>query len=126
MLGTGTLRSLTPISRLRGEIGVRHASGMRLSDDRIEAKLGELPGWTREGEGIRRDFVFDGFASAVAFVVRTAFDAEAADHHPDILISSYKNVTLTLTTHSAGGITDKDFAAAAAADRVFARWNAAR
>jgi 4a-hydroxytetrahydrobiopterin dehydratase len=74
-----------------------------------------------DGAAIRRQFVFDGFASAVSFVVRVGFDAEAADHHPDILISSYKKVTLTFTTHSAGGLTEKDFAAAEAADRVFER-----
>ena len=45
----------------------------------------------------------------MAFVVRVGFDAEAADHHPDILISNYKKVTLTFTTHSAGGLTEKDF-----------------
>lgn len=78
-----------------------------------------LPGWTLDGNVIRKQFTFDGFASAVAFVVRIAFDAEAADHHPDVLISNYKKVTLTFTTHSAGGLTDKDFAAAEAAERVF-------
>ena len=92
---------------------------MRLSTDQIDARLGELKSWTRDGETIRRQYVFDGFASAVAFVVRIGFDAEAADHHPDILITNYKKVTLVLTTHSAGGVTEKDFAAAAAADRVF-------
>ena len=61
----------------------------------------------------------DGFASAVAFIVRIGFDAEAADHHPDILLSNYKKVTLTFTTHSEGGLTGKDFAGAEAADRVF-------
>ena len=80
----------------------------------------KLPGWTRDGDVIRRQFVFDGFASAVAFVVRIGFDAEAADHHPDVLISNYKKVTLTFTTHSDGGLTEKDFEAADKADRVFA------
>ena len=75
--------------------------------------------WVREGDAIRRQYVFDGFASAVAFVVRVGFDAEAADHHPDILIANYKKVTLTFTTHSAGGLTEKDFAGAEGADRVF-------
>ena len=79
-----------------------------------------LPGWTLEGAAIRKQFVFDGFASAVAFVVRVGFDAEAADHHPDILISNYKKVTLTFTTHSEGGLTEKDFAGAEAAEKVFA------
>ena len=84
-------------------------------------RLEKLSGWTQEGESIRRQFVFDGFASAVAFVVRIGFDAEAADHHPDVLISNYKKVTVTFTTHSENGLTEKDFAAATAADRVFGR-----
>ncbi|MEO6212048.1 MAG: 4a-hydroxytetrahydrobiopterin dehydratase [Vicinamibacterales bacterium] len=91
----------------------------KITSAEVEARLKELSGWTIEGDAIRRQFVFDGFASAVAFVVRVGFDAEAADHHPDILISGYKRVTLTFTTHSEGGLTGKDFSAAAAADRVF-------
>ena len=79
-----------------------------------------MNGWGVDGKAIRKQYVFDGFASAVAFVVRIGFDAEAADHHPDVLISNYKKVTLTFTTHSEGGVTDKDLAAAEAADRVFA------
>ena len=92
---------------------------MKLASDQIREKLEQLRGWAVDGEAIRRQYTFDGFASAVAFVVRIGFDAEAADHHPDILISNYKKVTLTFTTHSAGGLTEKDFAAAEAADRVF-------
>lgn len=92
----------------------------RLTADEIEGRLQKLPGWTKDGDAIRRQFVFDGFASAVAFVVRIGFDAEAADHHPDILISNYKKVTLTFTTHSDRGLTEKDFAAAEKADRVYA------
>ena len=90
----------------------------KLSADEVGARLKGLLGWTREGETIRRQFVFDGFASAVAFVVRIGFDAEAADHHPDILISNYKKVTVSFTTHSEKGLTEKDFAGAEAADRV--------
>ena len=90
----------------------------KLSADEVGARLNGLSGWTREGETIRRQFVFDGFASAVAFVVRIGFDAEAADHHPDILISNYKKVTVSFTTHSEKGLTEKDFAGAEAADRV--------
>src|SRR5690349_12931269 len=92
---------------------------MRLSTDQIGEKLKERQGWSQDGETIRKQYVFVGFASAVAFVVRIGFDAEAADHHPDILLTNYKKVTLVLTTHSAGGLTEKDFAAAAAADAVF-------
>lgn len=91
----------------------------RLSADQVDQKLRGLPHWRRDGEAVSRQFVFDGFASAVAFVVRIGFDAEAADHHPDILISNYKKVTVTFTTHSAGGLTEKDFAGAGAVDRVF-------
>jgi 4a-hydroxytetrahydrobiopterin dehydratase len=90
-----------------------------MTSEQVEQRLAGLPGWTMEGAAIRKQFVFDGFASAVAFVVRVGFDAEAADHHPDILISSYKKVTLTFTTHSAKGLTQKDFEAAEAAEKVF-------
>ncbi len=92
-----------------------------LTDEEVTAALGWLNGWTREGDAIRRQFVFDGFASAVAFIVRIGFDAEAADHHPDILLSNYKKVTLTFSTHSEGGLTEKDLKAAAGADAVFGR-----
>jgi 4a-hydroxytetrahydrobiopterin dehydratase len=95
---------------------------MRLSADQVSARLEERTGWSREGEAIRREYILDGFASAIAFIVRIGFDAEAADHHPDILLSRYKRVTLTFTTHSAGGLTEKDFAGAAAADAIFASW----
>ena len=92
-----------------------------LQNAAIDDRLQNLPGWSRDGDSIRRQFVFDGFASAVAFVVRVGFDAEAADHHPDVLISNYKKVTLTFSTHSEGGLTGKDFAAAEKADLVFSR-----
>ena len=90
-----------------------------MTSEQVEQRLAGLSGWTREGNAIRKQFVFDGFASAVAFVVRVGFDAEAADHHPDVLISNYKKVTLTFTTHSSGGLTEKDFVAAEAAEKVF-------
>lgn len=90
-----------------------------MTSEQVQEKLAKLEGWAREGESIRKQFVFDGFASAIAFVVRVGFDAEAADHHPDILISNYKKVTLTFTTHSAGGLTEKDLAGAEGAERVY-------
>jgi 4a-hydroxytetrahydrobiopterin dehydratase len=93
----------------------------KLSEDEINAGLDRLDGWIRDGQSIRRQYVFDGFASAMAFMVRIGFDAEAADHHPDILLSNYKKVTLTFSTHSEGGVTEKDLRAAAAADQVFGR-----
>jgi 4a-hydroxytetrahydrobiopterin dehydratase len=89
----------------------------KLSTDQVKSRLGSTPGWALEGEAIRRQFTFSGFAEAIAFVVRLAFDAEAADHHPDILVN-YKRVSLTYSTHSAGGLTEKDFAGAAKATEL--------
>jgi 4a-hydroxytetrahydrobiopterin dehydratase len=90
---------------------------MKLSRAEAEQKLETLSGWTLEGDAIRKQFIFKDFPEAVAFVNRLAPEAEAADHHPDILIN-YKRVTLTYSTHSEGGLTTKDFAGAAMADRV--------
>lgn len=90
-----------------------------LSREDAETRVRALPGWTVEGDAIRKQFVLRGFPEAVAFVSRLVPGAEAADHHPDILIN-YKRVTLTYTTHSAGGLTAKDFDGAAMAERVFA------
>ena len=90
---------------------------MKLSVQQAQARMGELGGWTLEGEAIRKQFVFRGFPEAVAFVSRLVPHAEAADHHPDVLIN-YKRVTLTYSTHSEGGLTDKDFDGARMADRV--------
>ena len=83
-------------------------------------RLQRLPGWQLEGDAIRRQFVFKDFAEAMTFVVRLAFIAEAADHHPDIQVS-YKRVTLTYSTHSAGGLTEKDFVGADEATRIAER-----
>lgn len=82
-------------------------------------RLKALPGWGLEAASIRRKFTFAGFADALAFVVRLGFEAEAADHHPDILIN-YKRVTLTYATHSEGGLTEKDFAGAVRASDLAA------
>ena len=82
-----------------------------------EKRLKSLNGWTLDGQSIKKQFTFAGFPEAVAFVNRLVPEAEAADHHPDILIN-YKRVTLTYSTHSDGGLTEKDFAGAAMADRI--------
>jgi 4a-hydroxytetrahydrobiopterin dehydratase len=87
--------------------------------DEAAARLQDLTGWSLEGEALRKQFVFKGFPEAVAFVARLVPHAEAADHHPDISIN-YKRVTLTYTTHSAGGLTPLDFEGARMADRVAA------
>ena len=86
-----------------------------LSDITIQRELGALPGWARRGEVLVRTYQFRNFSEAMDFVNRVADEAESADHHPDIDIRSSK-VTLSLSTHSAGGITDKDLALAKAID----------
>ena len=91
----------------------------KMQDADIETRLAGLPGWGRQGEAISRQFTFSGFADAVAFVVRLGFEAESADHHPDLFIN-YKRVTVTYSTHSAGGLTVKDFEGAATANRLAA------
>ena len=78
-----------------------------LSDDELRARLGELPGWEAGQGEIRKRFELADFRAAVAFVVRIAFEAEAADHHPDLDIR-YRRVTVALSTHSEGGVTAKD------------------
>jgi len=89
-----------------------------LSKAEVEKRLKSLDnGWTLQGDAIRKQYTFAGFPDAIAFVNRLAPKAEAADHHPDILIN-YKRVTLTYSTHSEGGLTAKDFDGAAAADRL--------
>jgi 4a-hydroxytetrahydrobiopterin dehydratase len=89
----------------------------KLAPSDIDERLKNVPGWTREGDTIRKQFTFADFLQAIAFVNRLAPEAEKADHHPDILIN-YKRVTLTYSTHSEGGLTEKDFVGAATADRL--------
>lgn len=89
----------------------------KLNEAAIKKGLKAAKGWTLEGAAIRRQFTRASFPDAIAFVTRLAFDAEAADHHPDILIN-YKRVTLTYSTHSEGGLTQKDFDGARKADAL--------
>lgn len=79
-----------------------------LTDDAIESRLSGTD-WQRQGDAIVRELTFDDFGQAIAYVDRVAEAAEAANHHPDIAVHGYNHVTLTLSTHSAGGITDADF-----------------
>jgi 4a-hydroxytetrahydrobiopterin dehydratase len=82
---------------------------MKLFDDaEIRAGLDGLRGWAREGDSIRKTYTLDTFPDAIAFVNRIAELAEDADHHPDIDIR-FNRVACTLSTHSAGGLTRRDF-----------------
>jgi 4a-hydroxytetrahydrobiopterin dehydratase len=79
----------------------------RLSDIAIQRELGNLTGWSRRGDAITKTFQFRNFLTGIDFVSAIAKAAEAADHHPDIDIR-YTKITCTLSTHSAGGITQMD------------------
>ncbi len=87
----------------------------KLTDEQIQTELSKATEWSETGGQIVRTYQFDDFVSAIRFVNRVADAAEADAHHPDMLIR-YNKVTLTLSTHDAGGITDKDFALARKAD----------
>ena len=93
---------------------------MKLSQAEIAERMKTLQGWMLEQDAIAKQFTFKGFPEAVGFVNRLVPEAEAADHHPDIKIN-YKRVTLVYSTHSEGGLTEKDFTGAAMADRIAAR-----
>jgi 4a-hydroxytetrahydrobiopterin dehydratase len=88
-----------------------------LSQEEIARELDAHPAWTREGDAIARVARLATFLDAIAFVVTVAEAAEEADHHPDIDVR-YRNVRLELSTHSAGGLTEKDFALARRIDAI--------
>ena len=79
----------------------------RLSDLEIQRALGKLSGWSRRGDALQKTYRFRTFRGGIDFVVRAATIADRMDHHPDIDIR-YTKITCSLSTHSAGGITQKD------------------
>lgn len=84
-----------------------------LAEEQIRARLGSLPGWRIEGSTLTADFQLGSFAHAVLFIGAVGQLAEAAGHHPDLLLHGYKQVRVMLTTHSANGLTGRDFELAA-------------
>ena len=88
-----------------------------LSDDEIRTRLEGLAGWDHGDGAITKDYRFETFPQAVAFVVAVAFSAEAANHHPDLDIR-YNRVHVALSTHSEGGVTEKDVDLAAAIEAL--------
>jgi 4a-hydroxytetrahydrobiopterin dehydratase len=89
----------------------------RLNEDQIEEKLGALDGWERAGDAIRKQYELADFKGSVDFVNRLTPEAEDMNHHPDLEIS-WNKVTVTVTTHSEGGLTDNDFVLAGRIDSV--------
>jgi len=84
---------------------------MLLSEQDIIKNLSSLEGWKQSGIEIEKQFKFKNFIHSIGFVNKVAILAEKADHHPDILVQ-YSKVKITLSTHSEGGITEKDFSLA--------------
>lgn len=89
----------------------------RLSQTQIAVGLERLTEWTQVGDAIQRTYSFKDFVASMAFVDKAAAAAEAVQHHPDILIR-YNRVTMTLSTHDAGGISQKDLDLAGAMDAM--------
>jgi len=97
----------------------------KFTETRVAEALKATPEWSLAGDAIQRTYQFADFAGSMRFVNAVAAAAEVAQHHPDILIR-YSRVTLTLATHDAGGITEKDFDLAGRADRFAADFGAER
>jgi len=89
----------------------------RLQENEIEERLSELDGWSRQGEALVREHKSENFLGSLEFVNRVAPVAEDMSHHPDLAIS-WDTVTVTVTTHSEGGLTGKDFTLAERIDAL--------
>jgi 4a-hydroxytetrahydrobiopterin dehydratase len=89
----------------------------RLSDEEIEERLPGLDAWERHGDAIRRTFKLEDFKGSVDFVNRLTPEAEEMDHHPDLEIS-WNRVAVSITTHSEGGLTERDFELAGRISRL--------
>lgn len=88
-----------------------------MDKQQIEQKLAELDGWQVDDQTIHRDFKFDDFGQAFTFMRKVAEEAERLNHHPD-WSNSYNRVSISLTSHGAGGLTETDFALASLIDQL--------
>ncbi len=91
----------------------------RSTEAEIAVALAGLPDWSRADTAIHREVICRTFADAIALVVRVGFLAEAADHHPDLDVR-WRTVSIALTTHDCGGLSERDFALAVEIDRAAA------
>jgi len=89
-----------------------------LSIEEIDEKLKTLSGWSFENDRIRKEFRFDNFREAMSFILRISYEADQADHHPE-LFNCFNRVEISLNTHDAGGkVTEKDFSLAEAIEKA--------
>jgi 4a-hydroxytetrahydrobiopterin dehydratase len=84
----------------------------------VEKHLKQMKDWKLVDNAVEKNFKFANFREAIEFINRVADIAEVMNHHPDILLWSWNNVKLTLSTHSAGGLSEKDFALASKIDQI--------
>lgn len=91
---------------------------MPLSGEEIKMRLSKLPDWSCHEDSLIKEFSANNFSSALAFTVQIGIEAEKLDHHPDILIHSWNKILFKLSTHSEGGITEKDFLLAEAINKL--------
>lgn len=88
----------------------------KLTEEEINSALTRLIGWNYQSNSIVKEFEFKDFTRSIGFVTQVGIEAEKADHHPDILIHSWNKVKVTLSTHSTGGVTQKDISLAETID----------
>lgn len=88
-----------------------------LDDQAIQTRLADLDGWERDGDAITKTFELDDFVGSVEFIKRLVEPAEDMNHHPDLSVS-WNEVTVSITTHAAGGLTENDFELAKRIDAV--------
>jgi 4a-hydroxytetrahydrobiopterin dehydratase len=93
-----------------------------LHSKQIKLNLQAVPNWSKRAQTILRTFKFAGFLKGIDFVNQVARKAQKMNHHPDMDIR-FNQVTLTLTTHDEGGITEKDFSLAKQCDKVFSKFS---
>ncbi len=107
----------TPTGGKKARVTAEPAPPRKFTPEEIQKSLEGVPEWSEAGVGIQRTYAFKDFVASIRFVNSVAEAAESAQHHPDILIR-WNRVTLTLTTHDAGGISAKDFELARRADEL--------
>jgi len=84
----------------------------KLNQQQINSDLTKFSGWSYENESISKEFQFKDFIEALSFVNAVGLESEKMDHHPDILMFAWNKVKIAISTHSAGGVTEKDFSLA--------------
>jgi 4a-hydroxytetrahydrobiopterin dehydratase len=94
------------------------AKPTKLSQQKIKQSLAKLNGWKRDRNTLTKEFTLASFTGAARFIAKIAPIANRMDHHPDLQLYRYKRVKIKLTTHDAGGITQKDFDLAAKIDTL--------